>query len=325
MNHTRVASIALVSAALAACAAGCGASMAQSSGGGSGGYTGGTYHSAVSGSTAEASAPSSAGGVATGYSRGPAATVAPRAYAGGADHAGGGASGGAAVEPPPEYRSGLATTWGESRYDPLSYAPFYRASSAPFATAGVRYNDAQGAMAQAYYRGGASPVQFVGAYNNGVRISIRDESGNPLPGQIVGDTLYVIGQHGQHYSINVINQTPARFEAVVSVDGLDVISGRDADFSQRGYILQPYGTLTIEGFRQSESSVAAFRFGTVADSYAAQTGSARNVGVIGVALFAEQGWSPTPYTTPGEVELRETADPFPGRFAPPPPRRVYPY
>ena len=63
-------------------------------------------------------------------------------------------------------------------------------------------------------------------------------------------------------------------------------------------------------------AVAAFRFGRVADSYAAQTGSDHNVGVIGLAIFAERGarW------TRGELHRRDTADPFPQRDYAAPPR-----
>jgi hypothetical protein len=113
----------------------------------------------------------------------------------------------------------------------------------------------------------------------------------------------------------VHNATAARFEVVASVDGLDVIDGRPADPNRRGYIVAPHGVLTIDGFRRSSDAVAAFRFGRVADSYAAQTTGDRNVGVVGMAIFAERGagW------TPRELHRRDTADPFPQRgYAPPP-------
>lgn len=229
------------------------------------------------------------------------------------------------TEIPPETRPGLATQWGETLYSSLSYEPFYRASTTPFAMGMIHYNDAQGAMTQAAYRGGGTPVQYLGVYNNGVHISLRDENGSPLPGTASGERLYVIGQHGQRYTIMLENTTPLRLEAVVTVDGLDVMNGQPGDLSHRGYILRPYATLTIEGFRQSENTVAAFRFGTVADSYANQaTGSARNVGVIGVALFNEAGAVIQTGPSPAEVQIRESANPFPGRFAPPPPVRTYP-
>ena len=74
----------------------------------------------------------------------------------------------------------------------------------------------------------------------------------------------------------------------------------------------------LDGFRQSTDTVAAFRFGSVRDSYAGKkTGDTRNVGVIGVALFSERG-APPPVWTREEIERRHEADPFPSRFATPP-------
>ena len=86
--------------------------------------------------------------------------------------------------------------------------------------------------------------------------------------------------------------------------------------ARRGYIVDPHDTLVIDGFRTSDDAVAAFRFGAVADAYAARTTGDRHVGVIGLALFAERGaeW------TPAEVGRRDSADPFPSRGYAMPPR-----
>ena len=117
----------------------------------------------------------------------------------------------------------------------------------------------------------------------------------------------------------MVNHTGHRFEAVATVDGLDVINGKDGTFDNRGYVLMPFATLEIEGFRQSTQAVAAFRFAAVADSYAQQMGKGRNIGVIGVAFFAERGDS---FVPDSETRTRDSASPFPAdpRFAPPPPR-----
>lgn len=112
-----------------------------------------------------------------------------------------------------------------------------------------------------------------------------------------GDTLdtfyqrgryYVHGAHGQRYTVRVTNPTSQRIEAVVSVDGLDVIDGETGDLRKRGYVVPPGGTVLIEGWRTSLSDVASFRFSSVKGSYAGKKGKARNVGVIAVAIFAEQ-------------------------------------
>jgi hypothetical protein len=88
--------------------------------------------------------------------------------------------------------------------------------------------------------------------------------------------------------VHIVNPTPGRVEAVVSVDGLDAIDGKRAGTGKRGYIVPAYGDVTIDGWRTSLSAVAAFRFSSVRDSYAGRTGQDRNVGVIGVAFFRER-------------------------------------
>jgi hypothetical protein len=59
-----------------------------------------------------------------------------------------------------------------------------------------------------------------------------------------------------------------------------------------------WGSVDIDGWRLSRAEVAAFRFSSVADSYAARTGSAREVGVIGVAVFPERFVPPRPVYVP---------------------------
>ena len=100
---------------------------------------------------------------------------------------------------------------------------------------------------------------------------------------------YVLGMSGGRYSIRIKNPTDHRVEAVISVDGLDVIDGENADFTgKRGYVVPAFGELVVDGFRTSTTQVAAFRFSAVADSYAERKGKGRNVGVIGVAIFDEK-------------------------------------
>jgi hypothetical protein len=99
---------------------------------------------------------------------------------------------------------------------------------------------------------------------------------------------YVHGAAGDRYLVRVTNPTARRVEAVITIDGLDVIDGEPGDLRKRGYVVPPYGTLDIEGWRTSLTDVSAFRFSSVGASYAGRKGRARNVGVIAVALFAEQ-------------------------------------
>lgn len=113
--------------------------------------------------------------------------------------------------------------------------------------------------------------------------------GVPLPEYLHEGTVWVEGRKDRRYALRLINRTGRRVEVVASVDGLDVMDGKPADYrTKRGYVLEPWQTYDVEGFRLDLGRVAAFRFSSVADSYAAKTGNARNVGVIGVAFFEER-------------------------------------
>jgi hypothetical protein len=105
---------------------------------------------------------------------------------------------------------------------------------------------------------------------------------------------YVLGYSGERYTLRIVNNSGQRIEAVVSVDGRDVVDGKAADYrTKRGYLVPAYGSVEVDGWRLSRGQAAAFRFSSVGESYAARTGSAREVGVIGVAVFPER-YNPPP-------------------------------
>ena len=130
--------------------------------------------------------------------------------------------------------------------------------------------------------------QEVRARSGSYAVDLVDEAGSVLPTYRHRDRTYVLGQLGQRYLVRVRNDSGHRAEVVVSVDGRDVIDGRPSAWEKRGYLLEPQGEVSIDGFRLSDQSVAAFRFSSVPRSYAARTGDALDVGVIGVAVFPER-------------------------------------
>jgi len=121
-----------------------------------------------------------------------------------------------------------------------------------------------------------------------VAVNLESPSGGTIQTFWHSGSLYVAGQNGARYNLRLRNNTGERVEAVVTVDGRDVVSGQLGNYkSQRGYVMDPYGTVVIEGFRQSLDQVAAFRFTDIGNSYSARRGSGQHVGVIGVAVFKE--------------------------------------
>ena len=95
---------------------------------------------------------------------------------------------------------------------------------------------------------------------------------------------YVAGKPGNEYQIT-LRSLREDVLAVVSVDGVNVITGETANPAQSGYVLGARASLDIQGWRKSLAQTAAFYFTSLADSYAARTGRPDDVGVIGVALF----------------------------------------
>jgi hypothetical protein len=122
-----------------------------------------------------------------------------------------------------------------------------------------------------------------------VTMSLVDHEGMALRSVMHRGQTFVAGDRGERYAIALTNNTSNRVEVVVTVDGRDVVSGKRGDFrTQRGYVLAPFQTIEIDGFRQSLSRVAAFRFTDVAGSYAARRGDARDAGAVRVAVFKEK-------------------------------------
>jgi hypothetical protein len=80
-------------------------------------------------------------------------------------------------------------------------------------------------------------------------------------------------------------------------------------------VLDPFDVLIIEGYRQSLDNVAAFRFSDLESSYSARLGTPANVGVIGVAAFAEKVSKRRHKLPLAPID----GDPFPGEDAAPRP------
>ena len=135
---------------------------------------------------------------------------------------------------------------------------------------------------------------------------INRATGEVVPTYAHRGRLYIAGNPGERYAIQVINRTGARVLTVVSVDGINVVTGETANPQQSGYVLAPYQSHDIAGWRKSANEVAAFYFTSLGDSYAARTDRPDHVGVIGLALFRE-GSPPRPAVLPAPAPFRNEA------------------
>ena len=207
----------------------------------------------------------------------------------------------------PEERPGLATGFGEEVRDEWHKQTFVRASSKPLGTDVIYYNDRKGVDAMTGYKYKVDGAQQAAGevIEWGIKGGFRY-----LPSYKSGGKRFTVGTPGSSYSIFLKNRCKSRLEVVLSVDGLDVIDGKPAAFSKRGYVIAPGETLEVKGWRSGWDRVARFEFSSVGGSYANRRhGDARNVGVIGLAVFGEKGVNPWTWM-PNEVRTRQTANPF---------------
>ncbi|MDP9932333.1 hypothetical protein J2X90_003354 [Variovorax paradoxus] len=128
-----------------------------------------------------------------------------------------------------------------------------------------------------------------------MQVSVVDRTtGRELPIYRHRGEYWVAGRPGTRYAIRARNAMGERVMAVMSVDGVNVVTGETAGVLQNGYVFSGGERSDITGWRKSDSQIAAFEFTSIANSYASRTGRPDDVGVIGVAMFRERVPVPPP-------------------------------
>lgn len=160
-------------------------------------------------------------------------------------------------------------------------------------------------------------------------ITVFDRSeGRQLPVYWHEGRAWVAGKPGNEYALRLRNRGREDVLAVVSVDGVNVISGETATPQQSGYVLSPWRQFELAGWRRNLGQTAAFYFTPLPDSYAARTGRPDNVGVIGVALFRKKAPPPAEISqapmarAEASRESRDAAGPGAAASAPAPAQKL---
>lgn len=132
------------------------------------------------------------------------------------------------------------------------------------------------------------------AVGNLVDVTVYDRSeGRTLQVYRHQGRHYIAGRPGNEYQVTIRNRSGEEVLAVLSVDGVNAVTGETAATGQRGYVIGPWGSVEVKGWRKSLERTAAFYFTELPDSYAARSGRPDEVGVVGVAVFRRK-WSPPP-------------------------------
>ena len=107
----------------------------------------------------------------------------------------------------------------------------------------------------------------------------------------VWDRHYFQAFRGRSYALRVRNNTGQRVGVLIAVDGLNVVNGQRSslDRNEAMYVLDPYESATIKGWRTSLREVRQFTFVDEERSYANRTDQANgDMGWIRVLAFREQ-------------------------------------
>ena len=118
-----------------------------------------------------------------------------------------------------------------------------------------------------------------------VRILVN---GKPVKQHYHQNNTYVEGRSGTEYSIEIKNDSFVKKLAVITVDGINVLSGNvQGNEKGLGYIVNGHGTLNVKGTRADQDTVGAFKFCPKDSSYCNEQGLKGNNGVIGVRMYDE--------------------------------------
>lgn len=112
-------------------------------------------------------------------------------------------------------------------------------------------------------------------------------NGKPVKEYLHEGNTYIEAKEGTKYSIKVKNHSYSRIKAVITVDGISILSDDKSD-QDSGYIVNGHDSLHVKGFRTSENEENVFIFTKKGESRAQKAvGYAKNCGVIGVKIYQE--------------------------------------
>lgn len=126
--------------------------------------------------------------------------------------------------------------------------------------------------------------------SNQITLSVESTDGRKLRSFNHEGRFYVESPEDREYQLRVKNKTGGRIKAVISVDSLNIVTGKPAtgDKEETGYILNAYEEQIFKGYRVDNDTVAKFKFVKREKSYATEKGEGHGNGVIAVRAFAEK-------------------------------------
>ncbi len=134
-------------------------------------------------------------------------------------------------------------------------------------------------------------VQAHGRPGHLVSVAVEtDGEATPLyPAPDGSRRFYLEAQRDRPYAVRLTNRTGERLGVVLTIDGINAVSGaRDLALPGRMYVLDPWGSAYVQGWRTSLQEVRRFTFVDEKASYSARRGVANEkMGWIEVTVHRE--------------------------------------
>ena len=138
-----------------------------------------------------------------------------------------------------------------------------------------------------------------------VSVELDGQPASLYPAPDGSGRFYVEARRGSRYAVVLANRTGERIGVVLTVDGLNAISGERDTGRGRMYVLDPWQRTTVRGWRSSLQEVRQFTFVDEEVSYATRSGKANEkMGWIEIAAYRERRpfvrWAPRREQEPGQ-------------------------
>jgi hypothetical protein len=160
----------------------------------------------------------------------------------------------------------------------------------------------------------------------GVSVEIDGRESSLYPAPDGSGRYYLEARAGSRYAVSLANRTGERVGVVLTVDGLNAISGERDSQTGRMYVLDPWQSTRVQGWRTSLAAVRQFTFVDEKRSYAARSGKANEkMGWIEIAVYRERRpyvqatprpWSENKRQDSSAREEQDARDQAPGAPAP---------
>jgi hypothetical protein len=143
-----------------------------------------------------------------------------------------------------------------------------------------------------------------------VSVQVDGRAASLYPSPDGSGRYYLEARTGSRYAVALANRSAERVGVVLTVDGLNAISGARDTARGRMYVLDPWQSTSVQGWRTSLQDVRQFTFVDERRSYATRTGQANEkMGWIEVAVYRERRpyvqATPLPYPEPRPYPTEE--------------------